>query len=171
MKTTLTIATILSWINIIVWGLIVLFGLLIIVPSGQMLPISFVVLQISIPLNCYAALKLHASIRHSNIPLSHETPIGIRFVGLMALFFGIMYVGYGVVILGHPQLILDSINVLPDKMPGYTPEQLAALKKMVVILGGIISLVLGLMVAVNVVLNLRLLRWYFLSGGAGPTRQ
>ena len=162
MKITLTFASVLSWINIIIWGLIVVFGLFLTVPTGQVLPVLIVVLLSSIPLNCYAALKLHTSIRRPNVPLGHETPAGIRFVGLMALFFGILYVGYGTMIAGHPNMLLDSAKVFPDKMPGYTPEQLAALGKLAVVVGGVIAAVLGLMVAVNVILNFRLLRWYYL---------
>ena len=162
MKTALKTASVLSWINIIVWGLLVVFGLFVALPSGQMIYVISAVLLISIPLNCYAALKLHRSIRRPDILLSHQTPAGIRFVGLMALFFGINCIGSGATIIGHPQILLDSMKVMPEKMPGYTPAQIAALEKNVVIAGGVIALLLGLMVAVNVVLNLRLLRWYYL---------
>jgi hypothetical protein len=162
MKTALTAASVLSWINLIVWGLIVVSGLFLTVPTGQLGYVSVIVLLSSVPLSCYAAIKLHASIRHPDIPLSHQTPTGIRFVGLMALFFGITYVGYGVMIIGHPQVILEAMKVMPDKLPGYTPAQIAALAKAVVIFVGFLLVILGLMVAVNVVLNLRLLRWYYL---------
>jgi hypothetical protein len=162
MKIALTFASVLSWVNIIIWGLIVVFGLFFTVPTGQLLPMLVVVLLSSIPLNCYAALKLQTSIRHPNVPLGHETPVGIRFVGLIALFFGILYVGYGAMIAGHPNMLLDSAKVIPDKLPGYTPEQLAALGKLAVVVGGVIAAVLGLLVAVNVILNFRLLRWYYL---------
>ena len=162
MKTALTVASVLSWINIIIWGLIVVFGLVITVPMGQLLYVSVAVLLSAIPLNCFAALKLHASIRHPNIPLSHETPVGIRFIGIMALFFGFLYVGYGIIIIGHPRLLLDSANIMPKQMPGYSPEDIAAMGKFAVVLGGVIALLLGLSVVVNVVLNIRLLRWYYL---------
>jgi hypothetical protein len=162
MKTILKIATVLTWFNIIVWGAVVTSGLLGALAQGQMLYVAAAVLLSSIPLNCYASLKLQRSIRYSNIPLSHETPVGIRFVGLMAFFIGIIYLGAGLLIISDPKSILDAMKEMPAKLSGVTPEEMASMGKVIVLSLGVILVVLGLLVAVNVNLNLRLLRWYYL---------
>jgi hypothetical protein len=95
MKMTLKVATILTWFNLIFWGFIT--GLLLLgALSAMFLPgLLIAVLMSAIPLNCYAALKLHKSIRNPLIPLSQQTPMGIRFVGFIALFFGVNSIGDG----------------------------------------------------------------------------
>ena len=73
MKTILRVASVLTWFNIIVWGMIVAFGLLGVLLLGQLPYVGGFVLLSAIPLNCYAALKLHTSVRYPNVPLSHQT--------------------------------------------------------------------------------------------------
>jgi hypothetical protein len=161
MKTMLTIASVLTWFNIIVWGAIVTLGLLAVLLTGQ-LPIAggFVLLS-AIPLNCFAALKLHTSIRYSGVPLSHQTPVGIRFVGMMALFFGIYIIYGGIAILIDPKPDMEAFKQQLAQMPPQ-PAWVANMASTVVFGIGFASLILGLLVAINVILNLRLLRWYFL---------
>jgi hypothetical protein len=161
MKTSLTIATVLSWINIIVFGGIVAFCLLGTLVMGQMALLASVALLSSIPLNCYAALMLQRSIRRPEVPLSHQTPIGIRFVGLVALFFGVFYIVMGVSVIAEPKQLLDSMKEAAEKMGGLAPAEIASIGKAVVLFGGVIIVILGLMVALNVILNIRLLRWYY----------
>jgi hypothetical protein len=162
MKTSLTVATVLSWINIIVFGGIVAFCLLGTLIMGQMALLASVVLLSSIPLSCYAGLMLHRSIRRPEVPLSHQTPAGIRFVGLIALFFGIFYMVMGVSIIVQPRQLLDSMKEAADKMGGLAPAEIASVGKAVILFGGFVIIVLGLIVAINVILNIRLLRWYYL---------
>jgi hypothetical protein len=164
MKTTLKVATILTWFNLIFWGLIT--GLLLLgALSAMFLPgLAIAVLMSAIPLNCYASLKLHKSIRHPGIPLSQQTPMGIRFVGFIALFFGINSIGEGFALIKDGREFLDFIK---DYYTKQAPDiaQMPAFKSMGVAdvrAAGVICLVLGLCMAVNVVLNLRLLRWYLL---------
>jgi hypothetical protein len=164
MRTTLKVATILTWFNLIFWGLInglLLLGAL----SAMFLPgLAIAVLMSAIPLNCYAALKLHKSIRNPGIPLSQQTPMGIRFVGFIALFFGINSIGEGFALIKDAREFLDFIKDYYTKQaPDIT--QMPAFKSMGVAdvrAAGVICLILGLCMAVNVVLNLRLLRWYLL---------
>ena len=162
MKTSLTVATVLSWINIIVFGGIVAFCLLGTLIMGQMALLASVALLSSIPLSCYAGLMLHRSIRRPEVPLSHQTPAGIRFVGLIALFFGIFYMVMGVSIIVQPRQLLDSMKEAAKKMGGLAPAEIASVGKAVILFGGFLIIVLGLMVAINVILNIRLLRWYYL---------
>jgi hypothetical protein len=164
MRTTLKAVTILTWFNLIFWGLIT--GLLLLgTLSAMLLPwLAIAVLMSAIPLNCYAALKLHQSIRNPAIPLSQQTPMGIRFVGFIALFFGIYLIGDGFALIRDPRELLDFLKDYYTKQP---PEiaQMSPFKSMGIAdmrTAGVICLVLGLCMAVNVVLNLRLLRWYLL---------
>jgi hypothetical protein len=149
MKKALKIASVLTWFNLIFWGLLVCFGLLGALLMGQMPLLAGIVLLSAIPLNCFAALKLHTSIRYSAVPLNRQTPVGIRFVGLMALFFGITDIFTGVSIVAQ---------VPEEQRVFYT----AMARKAFVEFMGVATLVLGLLVVINVVLNLRLLRWYYL---------
>jgi hypothetical protein len=162
MKTALKIATVLTWFNIIVWGGIVAFGLLGMLITAQMPLLAGFVLMSSIPLNCYAALKLQSSIRHPNIPLSHQTPVGIRFVGLMAMFFGFTDIASGVSIIAKPREMMDAMKEMAANIGGPAPAEIAAMGKTLVVVGGLATIFLGLVVVVNVILNLRLLRWFYL---------
>jgi hypothetical protein len=165
MKIALKVATVLSWFNIIFWGMFVAFGLLVSLVTGQMALVASLVLLSAIPLNCFAALRLHNSIRYSGAPLSHQTPIGIRFVGFIALFIGITNIATGFSLITNPGPVLDSVKEVVAKFAEQIPENLRqfyVITKGEIVFFGACSVVLGLMVAVNVVLNLRLLRWYYL---------
>ena len=164
MKTTLKVATILSWFNLIFWGLINGLLLLGALSAMNMPGLLIAVLMSAIPLNCYAALKLHRSIRNPSIPLNQQTPMGIRFVGFIALFFGVNSIGDGFALIKNPREFLDFLKDFYTKqapeiaqMPAFKSIGLADMRT-----AGVICLILGLCMAVNVVLNLRLLRWYLL---------
>ena len=88
MNRILKISTILTWINMIIWGLASLLMFLggLVARNIGLIIISF--LLSVIVLHSYAALQLRKSIRNPAIPLSNQTPIGIRFIGFIALFFG-----------------------------------------------------------------------------------
>jgi hypothetical protein len=164
MRTTLKAATILTWFNLIIWGFVV--GLLLLgTLSAMFLPgLALAFLISAIPLNAYAALKLQKSIRYPNIPLNQQTPTGIRFVGFIALFVGVNLIGEGFALIKDAREFLD---FLKDFYTKQAPDiaQMPAFKSMGVAdvrAAGVICLILGLCLAVNVVLNLRLLRWYLL---------
>lgn len=158
MKTALKIATILTWFNLLLWGYALIKSLLAVFVTGAFPMLAIFVLLGSIPLNCYAALQLHKSIRHPSIKLSANTPIGIRFVGIVAQFFGFFLIIMGLFILLNTAQTLAALK----EQFGKTDE----MKEMLNInylrqIGGI-ALFLGLCISVNVVLNFRLLRWYYL---------
>jgi hypothetical protein len=164
MKMTLKVATILTWFNLIIWGFIT--GLLLLgTLSAMFLPgLALAVLISAIPLNGYAALKLQKSIRYPTIPLSQQTPTGIRFVGFIALFVGVNLIGEGFALIKDAKEFLDFLKDFYNKQ---APDiaQMPAFKSMGVAdvrAAGVICLILGLCLAVSVVLNLRLLRWYLL---------
>jgi hypothetical protein len=170
MKTALKTASVLTWFNIIFWGLIVGLLLLSSLSSFNPLVLAGTVLMSAVPLNCYAALKLHASIRRPALPLSHQTPVGIRFVGFIALFFGISWIADGVVLLKNGREIQEAINdqiaevsKLLQQFPQFSQFKNVSESHLAHV-SGVLSLFLGLCVVVNVVLNLRLLRWYYLVG-------
>ena len=156
MNNTLKISSILTWFNLIVWGLIAALGLLSALMAGNMSFLLITILTGVTVLHSYASLKLHRSIRNSNVPLSDQTPVGIRFIGFIALFFGVLYIGDGI---GLLQNTSDVVKLMQPQIP---PE----LKNinLVSLLHGvaIFSLITGICISLNVFLNFRLLRWYYL---------
>ncbi len=153
MKTILKITNVLSWINLTVGGILVAGGLLSMLstPNASILLVS-VVLTGSIVLHSYAALQLRKSIVHPNIPLNKQTPAGIRFIGFMALFFAMLNIGNAVVIIQNAAEVLKQVE-LPFKPEGI--DLVATIRGV-----GIFSLLFSIGIAVNVLLNIRLLRWY-----------
>lgn len=153
MKTNLKISNILSWINLVIGGILVAGGLLsmLTTPNASVILVS-VILTGSIVLHSYAALQLRKSIINPEVPLNKQTPVGIRFIGFLALFFAIMNIGNAVVIIQNAKKVLEQVE-LPFKPEG--------MNMVAVIRGvGIFSLLFSLGIAFNVLLNLRLLKWY-----------
>ncbi|HXB09324.1 MAG TPA: hypothetical protein VNW04_19500 [Puia sp.] len=158
MRTALKIATVLSWINLILFGFITLCLLLSALVMGPVILIG-AILFCAIPLNCYAALQLHKSIRDPALKLSHQTPAGIRFVGFVALFFGIMITSSNIGNLLHPAEWAESLR------QGFTQMGMKDTSRITVPFVrecAVVGTLLGLSVVVNVMLNFRLLRWYYL---------
>jgi hypothetical protein len=157
MRTALRFASAFSWFNLFFWGIPLLMDLLRALGQFNVPMLVFLVLFVSIPLNSYAALQLHRSIRNPNVKLSHHTPAGIRFVGLIALFFGALFVlAGGIILKAAPQLaqFIRENKYEQEMLGSLTVDQLR-------LLGGFFG-VLGLIAVVNVILNFRLLRWYYL---------
>jgi uncharacterized protein YjeT (DUF2065 family) len=148
----LKISTILSWINMIVWGLIVAFGILNALAFGSFPLVVIFFLFSFVILHSYAAFQLQKSIKNPAIPLSSQTPVGLRFVGFIALFFGLTCVANGITIIQGPA---EAIKLMQDQFPQAKDAPIANVR-----IAGIIVLFMGLSVAVNVFLNFRLLRWY-----------
>lgn len=146
------IATVLSWINLIFWGLVVVLGLLSALIFQSLGLIVIVFLFSAIVLHSYAALQLQKSIKKPAIPLSSQTPVGIRFVGFFALFFGVIELGNGISTLQDPQEILKMIAGQFPQFKGFTVSTMR--------MSGVFTLLIGLCITVNVFLNFRLLRWY-----------
>ena len=158
MKKTLSIARILTWFNLIFWGGLLGLSSLSALAIHLYATLVGVFLLCAIPLHSYAALQLHKAIRFPSVKLSHHTPVGIRFVGLVALFLGIFMVGNAYVILTDPKPLLQ---IMRDSMPDPKRFSDAQLLGMMHLLG-IVAVVVGLIAVVNVLLNTRLLRWYYL---------
>jgi hypothetical protein len=174
MKITLKVASILTWFNLIYWGLPVAVLLLASLSTMNMPFLAVTVLFSSIPLNAYAALKLHRSIRRPTLPLSNQTPVGIRFVGFIALFFGIVIMGAGFEILKASKEVFASLKGQLSGvtvMPPILQEQYKNLSIEDFHRQGIFVLLFGLAIVVNVVLNLRLLRWYYLVGKSDASQE
>ena len=160
MKNTLKISAVLSWINMILWGFVVLTGLLLGVTMGNfgLMVISFFFAVI--PLHSYAALQLHKSIRNPAIPLSNQTPVGIRFIGFVASFIGILYIAQGFAVIQDPAGALQLMKSQMAELKTLTIDSLR--------LGGVFALILGLSISINVFLNFRLLRWYIFRKNNDP---
>ena len=158
MRRVLRVASVLSWINLIIWGFMSLLLLLSALTIGPFALVAAILFG-AIPLNCYAALRLHKSIRQPAVGLSHQTPAGIRFVGFAAMFFGILIISNAFTALLHPATFLESMRqVYAQSNWKNNPPVSAAFARNV----SITMLLLGIAVVVNVQLNFRLLRWYYL---------
>ena len=159
MKNVLKAASILTWFNLIIWGLfIVLMALTAF--AMQAMPLLFVLVLLSaIPLNCYAALRLQKSIRHPGIRLSSQTPTGIRFVGFVALFFAISFVVNGFTLTGNAS---SAVKLFKEQMTQVKGADMSFMTVGYFKGLGVAAVFLGLCVGVNVILNFRLLRWYYL---------
>lgn len=157
MKGTISAAKILTWLNLIVWGGVLL-SMLLASLSGNMAFLVFVFFLSAIPLHSYASLKLQQSIRFPQVKLSNQTPVGVRFIGYVAMFFGITFLFDGITALQNPKLFVDPVK---DILAG--AKELSQIDPVAFIRGmGIFFLLTGASVIVNVILNIRLLRWYYL---------
>ena len=158
MKTTIKVATILTWFNLIVWG--GMLGLMLLLGLAMLYTpmIIAVFLFSAIPLHSYASLKLQKSIRHPQVKLSHQTPVGVRFIGFVALFFGICTIANAYVIITDPKTMLKSMESGIAETKGLSESEMATVMQ---IASGFFIL-MGTTVILNVILNMRLLRWYYL---------
>lgn len=156
MKGVLKVASILTWFNLIFWGFVTVLVLLAAPVMGLVALVGAVLLS-AIPLNCYAALQLHKSIRRPAIRLSHQTPVGIRFIGFVSLFFGLTTVMEE---LGNLQRPAKLLEMMKESFSGMKGLEVMTVNTVRVI--SVVGLILGLLVVINVILNFRLLRWYYL---------
>lgn len=159
MKNTRVIARILAWFNMIFWGIPIISAILQSFVAPNLPILVMLVLLAAIPLHSYAALQLLKSIRNPEVRLSHNTPVGIRFVGLVALFFGILLTGCGAVIL---QGAKEMLPLFKEQMSAYKEIDPSMLTVGVLQKYGVFMMLLGLAIIVGVILDLRLLRWYYL---------
>jgi len=157
MKVIRTIAWILAWFNLVFWGIPIVSSLLQSLASPNPLILVILVFFAAIPLNSFAALKLHKSLRNPKLPLGHQTPIGIRFVGVFALVIGAIIACCGIMISQHAQEFLPSFK---EQMAQY--KQAGPITVNSVREASIFMIVLGVAEVANVILNTRLLRWYYL---------
>jgi hypothetical protein len=155
MKKILAVSNILSWINLIFGSFLVLCALLTIMTFPPLAVMISVVLVGCIVLHSHAALQLRKSILHAATPLNKQTPVGIRVMGYMALFFAIMLFSNAVYLLQNTKEVLKQVQF---------PKEVKNVDITGVIHGTSLLMVLfSISVIVNVVLNLRLLRFYVLA--------
>ena len=155
MNKLVTASSVLSWINLVVWGFVCVCMLMTIPILGMAILIAAFFFS-AIPLHSYAALQLHKSIRNTAVPLKRQTITGLRLMGFVALFFGITTLANGITILQNTQKMMEmEKSMMPELAKHFTEKTLR--------LSGILGLLLGLCVTINVILNFRLLRWYYLS--------
>ncbi|HEY4109520.1 hypothetical protein [Puia sp.] len=157
MTRSLKVASVLSWISLLFWGLNVISGILGSLTAFNPLILVMLVILASIPLHSYAAIQLHKSIRRPEIKLSHQTPSGIRFVGLVALMIGFLFLLGGMIMSKNAAEMLATAREQGFMKEMYDRITVDDLRRY-----GYLAMVLGLITVVNVILNLRLLRWYYL---------
>jgi hypothetical protein len=158
-KKIVQLSAILSWVNLIIGSVLVvsaLFsGLLLIGLANAVTPI---VMWGSIILHSYAAIQLRKSIVTS-IPLNRQTAIGIRFIGYIALFIAFLWAGSGILLIQHAKELAQQLAKQIQLPPEYKNMDMSKFSRGM----GIFFLLLSLSVITNVILNFRLLRWYYLS--------
>ena len=124
--------------------------------SGNALGLlTSVVLASAIILHSYAALQLRKSILNPEIPLSNQTPVGIRFIGYVALFFAFVNIINSVTILQHTQDFIRQV-----KLPANSPNvDVGKLLRGV----SVFAILFSITIFMNVTLNFRLLKEYLKS--------
>jgi len=154
MRKVVKISAVLSWINLVFWSFACLSLLLATAAGGAAFLIMAFFIS-AIPLHSYAALRLHKSIRNTALPLKRQTITGLRFMGFVVLFFGVTMLANGIATLRNTKEVLQMEQSMMPEFKHFTEQTVR--------LSGIIALLLGLSLVVNVILNFRLLRWYYLS--------
>ncbi|HEV2479258.1 MAG TPA: hypothetical protein VGS79_06330 [Puia sp.] len=158
MKIVQTLGRALAWFNLIYWGLSVVTSLLQGLAAGNMAIIVASVFLAAVPLNSYASLQLHRSIRNPAVKLNHQTPVGIRFVGSFVVLIGAFLAGVGLLVVVGAKQIFPMIKENAVDMPQpFTIKSSGELVEM-----GAILLFFGSLMLIGAVLNMRLLRWYYL---------
>jgi hypothetical protein len=159
MRTAQIIGRILAWINLIFWGIPIVSFLLGALASVNLQYLVPVVLLASVPLHSYAALKLQKSLRHPEVKLNQQTPVGIRFVGLIALFIGILLAFTGAAAMGVAKEMLPQFK---EQMSQFKQWDMSAMTVGDLRAIAALYLFLGLAVIASVLIHMRLLRWYYL---------
>jgi hypothetical protein len=157
MKRALAISNVLSWVNLIAGGILVFLALLLLLTMPIFPVLLSTVLIGCIVLHSYAALQLRKSILNPSLPLNKQTPVGIRIMGFMSLFFATMALMSSVLTLQNMDQILKQIQTQGSK------EMSRDIMHRALLISSVFSLLFSLSVIMNVGLNFRLLRWYNLS--------
>jgi len=139
----------------VIWGYFVLQMVLAGISTGAILFVVFGFFLSAVVLHNYAALQLTKSLRDPAVPLGHQTPAGIRFIGMVALLFGVIFLGCGLILLVNSG---EMLKLMQAQSTMFKDINVALVRKQ-----GVTAMLLGLAVTVNVFLSFRLLRWYFLS--------
>ncbi|PWT77839.1 MAG: hypothetical protein C5B59_02995 [Bacteroidetes bacterium] len=156
MESYTKLTTILSWFNLVIASILVLTGLISSLTMGSIpLLLAVLLLGSAIILHSYACLQLKKSIIHPEIPLGHQTPVGVRFMGYVALFFAFLNLVNSVTALQHTDEFVKQV-ILPANAP---KVNLRGMLRGV----AIFTILFSLTILLNVYLNLRLLRWYQLQ--------
>jgi hypothetical protein len=158
MKVLQVIGKALAWFNLVCFGLMVVQGILQAVAMANLVVLIAAVLLAAVPLNGYAGLQLHRSIKNPEIKLSHQTPVGIRFVGIVVILIGIFMAGVGLIMILAAKDILqvwkENAMDTPKLLDISSASQLQA--------AGAELLFFGLIMLAGALINMRLLRWYYL---------
>jgi len=109
----------------------------------------------AIPLHSYAAIRFHKSLRNPSLPVKKQTISGLQFMGFVVVFFGVMFLIAGFTLFQRTKEILESQQAMFPELKGTFTEKMVRME-------GVIAILLSLSLIANVILNMRLLRWYFL---------
>ena len=157
MRRQVTISSILSWINLVFWGLACIF-LLLATAGGGILFLIMAFFMSAIPLHSYAAIQFHKHLKNPAVPLKRQTLSGLRFMGFVVIFFGITMLINSVAALQNTKELLKAEQEMMSRMP-----QAQNMTEGTIRAAGVLGILLGLSLLANVILNTRLLRWYYVS--------
>jgi len=147
-------SNILSWCNLIIAALLILFALVSgLTVLGIVNALTPIVLLGSILLHSYAAIQLSRSLLRPSIPLSRQTPTGIRLLGYISLFFAFLYGASGIAILQNSKELLKQVEI-PAELKSVNIERIFRVS-------AIFALIYSIAIIVNVIINFRLLRWFY----------
>lgn len=158
MNKVLKIVTALTWVNVIFWGFMCFAALLLALILRTPAALLTVIFPGAIVLHSYASFQLQKSIRNPAVPLNHQTPTGIRFIGFVALFVGISMIFQGISSVVQPHTYVKQMQEFQEQMNVKSNNFVPSVSMAIGL--GVFLFLIGLCVAVNVNLNFRLLRWY-----------
>jgi hypothetical protein len=160
MKTAQIVGRVLAVLNLVIWSILLAGPLLSALVSFNALVLVMLVLFAAIPLHSYAALQLQKSLRHPEIKLNQQAPVGIRFVGLIALFIGFLMSLCGSLLWKGAK---EWLPLMKEQMANLNKQQDVSILTVGYLQGmGAFLLITGIMAVASVLIHLRLLRWYFL---------
>jgi hypothetical protein len=160
MKTAQTVGRALAVINLVIWSILLAGPLLSALVSFNTLVLVMLVLFAAIPLHSYAALQLQKSLRHPEVKLNQQAPVGIRFVGLIALFIGFFISLCGGLLCRGAN---EWLPLMKEQMVSFNKQQDVSMLTVGYLQAmGAFLLIAGIMAVANVLIHLRLLRWYYL---------
>ncbi len=155
MKSALRLTGVLSWINLAIACFFVFFGFMGSMIMGNIgMGLIAVVFFGAIGLHSYAALQLRKSILYG-YELDRKTPGGIQIMGFISMFIAFVSITNGFTLLRHTDEVIKELE------KNFSSQLYQNIDLSVLYMGvGYFVIVFGLLVLINVLINLSLLRWY-----------
>ena len=111
MKKAIAISNVLSWVNLVIGSFMAICALFTIVALPPIAVLISVVLIGCIVLHSYAAIQLRKSLSNAAVPLSKQTPVGIRMMGFVSLFFAFMLFTNSIYMLQNTKELMKQVQI------------------------------------------------------------